>query len=225
MKIKDIQLSGFTKITDEDALLVVDMQNDFIPGGALAVDEGDEIIPGINELIAKFRQSENPVVLTQDWHPAGHSSFASSHSGKKPYDPYETNGIGPVLWPDHCVQGTHGASFAPMLNTVGATMILRKGLRKSVDSYSAFLENDKKTETGLKTYLEAIGVIRIFICGLAADYCVFFSAIDGINSRFDVVVVLDLTRPVNSPENSMENALDKMVNDGVVFIELNQILD
>ncbi|UCE15196.1 MAG: bifunctional nicotinamidase/pyrazinamidase [Candidatus Heimdallarchaeota archaeon] len=220
-----MELAGFIKISkDKDALLVVDIQNDFLPGGALAVTDGDQIIPGVNILAAKFHQIESPIIFTQDWHPADHSSFASTHPGKNPYDLYEAPGIGPVLWPDHCVQGSPGANIAPGLQTANATLILRKGFHKSIDSYSAFLENDKTTETGLRTFLEAVGIERVFICGLALDYCVYYTAIDA-KKQFEAVVVLDLTKPVNSPEDSVSNAFKDMVNNQVLFVTSDQILE
>lgn len=224
MQIEDVQLAGFVKISDKDALLVIDMQNDFLPGGALPVADGDKINDGINDLAEKFHQIEYPVVFTQDWHPKDHHSFASAHPGKNPYDQVEAPGIGPILWPDHCVQGTHGANFAPKIQTVDATLILRKGFHKTIDSYSAFLENDKKTETGLRTYLEAIGIERVFLCGLALDYCVYYTAVDAKNYGFDVVFVLDLTKPVNSPENSVSNALQRMVDQKIIFVTSDQVL-
>ncbi|MFX0014755.1 MAG: bifunctional nicotinamidase/pyrazinamidase [Promethearchaeota archaeon] len=227
MQIDEVELAGFVKISkDTDALLVVDMQNDFLPNGALPVIDGDKIVPGINYLSAKFHQIENPIVFTQDWHPPDHFSFASTHPGKSPYDPIsEIEGIGPILWPDHCVQGTHGANFAPRLQTVNATLILRKGFHKTIDSYSAFLENDRNTETGLKTYLEAVGINRVFICGLALDYCVYFSSIDAKSfAELEVVLVLDLTKPVNSPEDSVSNALQDMKDHNILFVSSDQIL-
>ncbi len=224
MQIEDVPQAGFVKITNKDALIIVDMQNDFLPGGSLPVEEGDKIIPGINELAAKFHQNENPIIFTQDWHPQNHQSFASAHPGKKPYDPFEAPGIGPVLWPDHCVQGTHGASFAPGLNSAVATMILRKGFHKTIDSYSAFLENDKKTETGLSTFLRSLETERIILCGLALDYCVYFTAIDGKNSEFEVINVIDLTKPVNAPEDSVTTALKNMTDQGIKFVSSDKIL-
>jgi len=225
MQIEDVPLAGFVKIDHKDALLVIDMQNDFLPNGALPVADGDKIIDGINDLANKFHQNENPVIFTQDWHPKDHHSFASAHPGKNPYDLFEAPGIGPVLWPDHCVQGTYGANFVPQLQTVDATLILRKGFHKTIDSYSAFLENDKETETGLRTYLEAIGINRIFVCGLALDYCVYYSAIDARNCGFDVVYVLDLTKPVNSPENSVSKALQRMIDHKIIFLTSDQVLE
>ena len=224
MQIEDVKQVGFVKITNRDTLIIVDMQNDFLPGGSLPVEEGDQIIPGINELAAKFHQNENPIIFTQDWHPQNHQSFASVHPGKKLYDLFEAPGIGPVLWPDHCVQGTHGASFAPELNSTVATMILRKGFHKTIDSYSAFLENDKKTETGLSTFLRSLETERIILCGLALDYCVYFTAIDGKNSGFEVIYVIDLTKPVNTPDDSVVTALKNMTDQGIKFVSSDKIL-
>lgn len=224
MQIEDVKQVGFVKITNRDTLIIVDMQNDFLPGGSLPVEEGDQIVPGINELAAKFHQNENPIIFTQDWHPQNHQSFASVHPGKKPYDLFEAPGIGPVIWPDHCVQGTHGASFAPGLNSTVATMILRKGFHKTIDSYSAFLENDKKTETGLSTFLRSLETERIILCGLALDYCVYFTAIDGKNSGFEVIYVIDLTKPVNTPDDSVVTALKNMTDQGIKFVSSDKIL-
>lgn len=203
------------KIVADDALIVVDLQPDFMPGGNLAVEGGNEIIEDINDLIPLFAT----VVGTQDWHPVGHKSFASSHEGKKPYDLFEEPGLGPVLWPDHCVQGTFGADFHPDLSVDDITLILRKGIHTDIDSYSVFLENDKKTETGLSGYLKARGVKRVFMCGLALDYCVFYSAMDGVNFGFDVFVIEDLTRPVNSPPGHLERAMSTMRDIGVKFVD------
>ncbi|MFX0171494.1 MAG: bifunctional nicotinamidase/pyrazinamidase [Candidatus Hodarchaeota archaeon] len=223
MKIEEVELLAPITVSINDVLIVVDIQNDFLPGGALAVVEGDTIISGVNELGTKFHKDQ-PIILTQDWHPIDHNSFASAHIGKKPFDPFEAPGIGPVLWPNHCVQGTYGAEFSSSLNTVIAKLIVRKGFRKSIDSYSAFLENDKKTETGLQAYLKGLGVDRIFLCGLALDYCVFYSALDAKNFGFDVIVVLDLTKPVQSPEDSVKIALERMAKNNVKFAVSSDIL-
>lgn len=216
MEMSKVELADQIKVEEKDALIVVDMQNDFLPGGALAVTDGDIIIEGINRIIAQF--SGNIIILTQDWHPPGHHSFASSHEGKQSFDLFEVSGIGPVLWPDHCVQGTPGAEFSPMLNTDMAKLIIRKGIQKTIDSYSTFLENDKTTQTGLHGFLNGLGINRTFLCGLALDYCVYFSAIDAKRYNFDVVLLLDLTKPVGSPEDSVSNALLDMIKNQITFI-------
>ncbi len=205
-------------LSDSDALIVVDMQKDFMPGGALAVSEGDELVPGVNSLAKKFFERRLRVILTQDWHPPNHASFASAHPGKNPFDPYtEEEGLGPVLWPDHCVQETAGAQFHEDLATRYAHLIIRKGFHQRVDSYSTFLENDKKTETGLAGYLKSVGIKRVFICGLALDYCDFYSAQDAIKKGFEAVVILDLTRGI-APE-SISQALNEMTALGVQFVK------
>lgn len=175
------------------ALIVIDMQNDFCPGGALAVAGGDQIVPGIN---AQMQQA-NAVILTQDWHPANHSSFASQHTGAVPYDladmPY-----GPqVLWPDHCVQGSAGAKFHPALDVARADMILRKGFNPAIDSYSAFFENDQRTPTGLEGYLRIRGLTRLDFVGLATDFCVAWSALDAAKLGFTVRVLTSLCRGID----------------------------
>jgi nicotinamidase/pyrazinamidase len=178
-----------------DALLIIDVQNDFCPGGALAVAHGDAIIPDINALAKKFSR----VILTQDWHPPQHISFASSHPNKKPYElihaPY-----GPqTLWPDHCIQDTPGADFHPNLKVPHAELILRKGFRRNIDSYSAFLEDDHTTPTGLAGYLRERDLSRLFLCGLAYDFCVRYSAVDGKALGFETIVIEDATRAVDLP--------------------------
>lgn len=180
-----------------DALLVIDLQNDFCPGGALAIPEGDAMIPTINTLAHHFEH----VLLTQDWHPPQHISFASTHPDKNPYETIEA-AYGPqTLWPDHCLQHTPGAAFHPALNISHAELILRKGFRREIDSYSAFLENDHRTSTGLAGYLRDRGLRRLFLCGLAYDFCVRFSAIDGRALGFETIVIEDATRPVNLPDS------------------------
>ncbi len=179
-----------------DALLVIDMQNDFLPGGALAVRDGDAILPGIHALARRF----DHVLLTQDWHPPGHISFASAHAGKRPFADTADAPYGKqTLWPDHCLQGSHGAELAAALDVPHAELILRKGFRKGIDSYSAFVENDKTTPTGLAGFLRERGLIRLFFCGLAYDFCVGFSALDAVRLGFEAVVVEDLSRAVNLP--------------------------
>jgi nicotinamidase/pyrazinamidase len=187
------------RLAPTDALLVIDMQRDFLPGGALAVSGGDQIIPGINRIATKF----DHVILTQDWHPLGHISFASSHPGKQPFTgtvevPYGTQ----TLWPVHCVQGTPGAEIDPRLQVPHAELILRKGFRGNIDSYSAFLEDDHTTPTGLAGYLRERNLTRLFFCGLAYDFCVGFSAIDGARLGFTCLVLEDLSRAVDLPASS-----------------------
>ncbi len=179
-------------IHEHDILLVVDIQNDFCRGG-LAVPRGDEVIPLINRLAARFEH----VVLTQDWHPPAHQSFASSHPGRKPYDTIEVAYGAQILWPDHCVQGTPGANFREDLRIPHAELILRKGYHKSIDSYSAFYENDRTTHTGLASYLRERGFTRVFLAGLAFDFCVRYSAEDAKREGFDVVVIEDACRGID----------------------------
>ncbi|WP_147111809.1 bifunctional nicotinamidase/pyrazinamidase [Tateyamaria sp. syn59] len=192
------------------ALIVIDVQNDFCPGGALAVPEGDQIVAGINALMADFEA----VVLTQDWHPAGHSSFASSHEGKGPYDMVEMPYGPQVLWPDHCVQGTDGANFHADLNADRADMIVRKGYRPAIDSYSAFFENDQQTPTGLEGYLRTRGITDLTMVGLATDFCVNFSAVDAAKLGFKVDVRMDLCRAIDL-DGSLAAATEGMSGAGV----------
>ncbi len=180
-------------ITEQDVLLVVDVQNDFCPGGALPVGRGHEVAPAINRHAALFRH----VVLTQDWHPPGHHSFASTHAGCAPYQQI-TAAYGPqILWPDHCVQATRGAEFHPDLAIPHAELILRKGFRREIDSYSAFFENDRTTPTGLAGYLRERSFSRVFIAGLAFDFCVRYSAEDARRIGFDVVVIEEGCRSID----------------------------
>jgi nicotinamidase/pyrazinamidase len=207
-------------LTPDDALIVVDLQPDFMPGGSLSVAGGDEIITGINTLVPLF----HTVAATQDWHPMGHKSFASSHPDKEPYDLFEAPGLGPVLWPDHCVAGTPGANFHPDFVSKEATLILRKGTNSEIDSYSTFRENDMKTETGLSGYLKTREAKRVFLCGLALDYCVYYSALDGVEMGFDIYVIKDLTRAVDSPPGHLEESLATMNDRGVKFVESKTLL-
>ena len=193
------------------ALLVIDVQNDFCPGGALAVAGGDEIVAGINARMADF----DAVILTQDWHPAGHSSFASTHDAppmsmtEMPYGPQ-------VLWPDHCIQGTNGAAFHADLRTDRADLIIRKGYNPAIDSYSAFFENDKTTPTGLEGYLRTRGIDRLTLVGLATDFCVNYSAVDAANLGFKVTVDLSLCRAIDF-DGSLDAAKAGMADTGVTF--------
>ncbi len=174
------------------ALLVIDVQNDFCPGGALAVPAGDEVVGRVNAMMEQF----DTVILTQDWHPPGHSSFASSHPGKAPFDTIEMPYGAQVLWPDHCIQRSAGAEFHPALRT-DADLILRKGFRPQIDSYSAFFENDRNTPTGLEGYLRTRGIEKLTLAGLATDFCVQYSALDGARLGFDVEVVMEACRAID----------------------------
>ena len=194
----------------DECLIVVDVQNDFMPGGALAVPGGDEILPLVNQLAARF---EN-VVLTQDWHPRGHASFASSHPGRKPYDSV-TLAYGPqVLWPDHCVQGTRGAAFHDALEAPHAQLVIRKGHHAGIDIYSAFLEADRRTSTGLTGYLRERGLARLWICGLATDFCVAWSALDARAAGFEAAVIENACRAIDL-EGSLAKAWGEMAAAGV----------
>lgn len=178
---------------ESDVLLVIDVQNDFCPGGALAVPRSDEVVSIVNRLASRFAN----VVLTQDWHPADHLSFASAHPGRKPFE-IVTAAYGPqVLWPDHCVQETPGAAFHPSLTIPHAALVLRKGIRRTIDSYSAFYENDRKTPTGLVGYLRERNLTKIFLTGLAFDFCVRYSAEDAARSGFAVAVIEDACRGID----------------------------
>ena len=194
------------------ALIVIDIQNDFCPGGALAVAGGDEIVPGVNALMAEYPA----VILTQDWHPAGHSSFASAHPGAVPFSttemPYGTQ----VLWPDHCVQGSTGAAFHAALDTDRADLIIRKGFNPAIDSYSAFFENDQTTPTGLEGYLRTRGITELTMVGLATDFCVNFSATDAARLGFSVTVRQDLCRGIDM-EGSLDAALAGLREAGVAI--------
>lgn len=195
------------------ALIVIDLQNDFCPGGALAVPEGDQIVSKINALMAEYPI----VILTQDWHPAGHSSFASSHDGKSPYDLIDMPYGPQVLWPDHCIQGSIGAQFHADLTTDRADLIIRKGFNPQIDSYSAFFENDRKTPTGLEGYLRTRGITDLTLVGLATDFCVNFSAVDAARLGFAVTVRQDLCRAIDL-DGSMAAARDGMHAAGVQLL-------
>ena len=192
------------------ALIVIDMQNDFCPGGALAVAGGDEIVTGINALMDDF----DAVILTQDWHPAGHSSFASSHSGKAPFETVEMAYGTQVLWPDHCVQGSVGAAFHAALDATRADLILRKGMNPAIDSYSAFFENDHETPTGLHGYLQTRGIDRLTMVGLATDFCVNFSAVDAARLGYAVTMKEALCRAIDL-DGSLAAARKGMADAGV----------
>jgi nicotinamidase/pyrazinamidase len=180
-------------VGDSDVLLVVDVQNDFCPGGRLAVPGGHDVVPHVNRCARAFKQ----VVLTQDWHPAGHQSFASSHPGRQPFDTIDVAYGSQILWPDHCVQDTAGAQFHAGLDIPHASLVLRKGFRPAIDSYSAFYENDRTTPTGLAGYLRERGLKRVFLAGLALDFCVRYSAEDARREGFEVLVIEDACRGID----------------------------
>jgi nicotinamidase/pyrazinamidase len=210
--------SGIT-IGDQDVLLVVDLQVDFMPGGALAVEDGDAIVPLVNSLARRFAD----VVVTQDWHPAGHTSFASVHEDAAAFDTKRLDYGDQTLWPDHCVQGTAGAEFHADLTLDLAFLILRKGMHRGVDSYSAFVEADRRTTTGLAAMLKARGVKRIFACGLATDYCVAFSALDARAAGFDAFVIEDACRAIDA-NHSLGAAWARMNAAEVWRIQSREIL-
>ncbi len=195
---------------ESDCLIIIDVQNDFCPGGALAVADGDQVVPIINGLGQQFKHR----VLTQDWHPAGHSSFAGSHAGAAPFETVEMPYGSQVLWPEHCVQGKLGAAFHPSLAIDGCEMILRKGFRQEIDSYSAFFENDQSTPTGLSGYLHTRGFKRLFLVGLATDFCVTYSALDGRKQGFEVFLIEDACRAIDL-DGSLAAALSQMDTAGV----------
>jgi nicotinamidase/pyrazinamidase len=199
------------------ALIVVDVQNDFCPGGALAVPEGDRVVPLINRVMPRFAT----VVLTQDWHPAGHISFASSH-GAKPFETVEVAYGSQVLWPDHCVQGTPGADFHPGLDVHKAHRVIRKGTRRDVDSYSGFLEADRAMATGLAGYLSGRGIRSLFICGLATDFCVAWTALDARRAGFDVAVIEEACRGIDA-SGSLARAWSDMHAAGVQRVSAQAI--
>ena len=202
----------------QDVLLVVDVQNCFLPGGSLAVKDGDKIIPVINRMAPSFEH----VILTQDWHTAGHVSFASSHSGKKPFDTISLSYGSQVLWPDHCVQGTQGADLHPALKIPHAELIIRKGYRKDVDSYSAFMEADGKTPTGLAGYLKERGLTTCYFAGLATDFCVAWSALDARKAGFNAAVIEDACRGIDVG-GSLAKAWADMQGAGVKRIQSTDI--
>jgi nicotinamidase/pyrazinamidase len=190
---------------DASALVVIDVQSDFCPGGALAVPDGDAVVPVINRLVPLFTH----VILTQDWHPPGHRSFASTHPGLAPFQTAELAYGSQVLWPDHCVQDSAGAAFHPDLVTAPARLVVRKGMNPEVDSYSAFFENDRRTATGLAGYLAGLGIRHLYLCGLATDFCVLYSALDARDAGFGCTVVEDACRGIDL-DGSLAAALDRM---------------
>ncbi len=201
-----------------EILLIVDVQNDFCPGGALAVPEGDAVVPVINALIPRFTH----VALTQDWHTPDHTSFASGHAGRAPFETVELSYGEQVLWPDHCVQGSEGAAFHPKLDTTRAELVVRKGFRRHIDSYSAFFENDRTTPTGLAGYLAERGIDTICLAGLATDFCVAFSALDGRRLGFAVTVIEDACRAIDL-DGSLVAMRDGMDRAGVTFTAADEV--
>ena len=195
---------------ETDILLIIDVQNDFCPGGSLAVKEGNKIIKNINSIQEKFKN----VVLTQDWHPKNHSSFVTEYKDKEVFSSIKMPYGNQTIWPSHCVQGTNGAEFHKDLNTLKANTIIRKGFRREIDSYSAFWENDRVTPTGLEGNMKSMGIKRVFVCGLALDFCVGFSAIDAARLNFDVSILKSLCCSINL-DGSLESALTNMKNTGV----------
>ena len=206
-------------IEPRDALIVVDIQNDFMPGGALAVKDGDKIVSEINTVMKKFHKNRARNILTQDWHPKDHLSFANRHEDKKPFDLIDgVLGIGPVLWPDHCIQGTKGSEFYDQLDVTMAHLIIRKGIDREIDSYSTFTENDRQTDTGLAGYLKNANLKRVFICGLALDYCVYWSAMDGVRKGFETLVIVELCKGI--AEETIDKAMKDMTENGLKFAGL-----
>ncbi len=197
------------------ALIVVDVQNDFLPGGALAVPDGDAVIPVINGLMPKFEF----VVASQDWHPADHSSFASQHTGQLPGNVIELDGVSQILWPDHCIQHCPGASFAAGVEVQHLDWVVRKGDDRSIDSYSAFFDNDHRKATGLEGWLRDHGIGSIAVCGLATDYCVKFTVLDALKLGFETTLIRDATRGVNLADGDVDKAVAEMVSAGAVVTD------
>ncbi len=212
--LRQAAAAGTIKPGPKDALIVVDVQKCFIPGGSLAVGKGDEIVPIVNDLAKRFAN----VVLTQDWHTPGHVSFASAHAGKKPFETIKLAYGTQVLWPDHCVQGTEGADLAPGLAIPNAQLIIRKGYNPKVDSYSAFVEADGKTKTGLDGYLRTRGIRSVYVCGLATDFCVAWTALDARKLHFAAAVIEDACRGIDT-HGSLAKAWDDMHKAGVKRIK------
>jgi nicotinamidase/pyrazinamidase len=202
------------------ALIIVDVQNDFIPGGALAVKEGDQVVPIINQLQEKF----DFIVATQDWHPADHGSFAANHSNKNIGEFIDLNGVQQILWPVHCVQGTKGAEFHPGLNTGKWKAVFQKGTNPKVDSYSGYFDNNRLGDTGLNDYLRENGIEDVFVCGLATDYCVKFTVLDAISEGFRTTLIADATRAVNVQENDGMIAINEMSQEGAKVVLSEEIL-
>jgi nicotinamidase/pyrazinamidase len=206
-------------LKDKSVLLIVDLQNDFCPGGNLAVQEGDRIVSIVNRLACEFER----IVATQDWHPRNHVSFASNHPGKKPFDTIQTAEGEQVLWPDHCVPGTRGAEFHPDLDTLAFDLIVRKGSNRNLDSYSAFFENDHETPTGLHFYLQGLELKSVYLVGLALDVCVYYSALDALKLGFDVTLVEDACRGIDTPPGSLKARLEEMKKAGAHILKATDV--
>ena len=196
------------------ALLLIDIQNDFLPGGALAVANGDEVVPVANRVMLDYEL----VVATQDWHPKGHGSFASQHAGHELGDVVVFDGLDQILWPDHCVQGSAGAEFAPGLNTTGIHHVIQKGIDRNIDSYSAFFDNVRRKATGLETYLREKGVDEVHIMGLATDYCVKFTALDAVDLGFQTTILAEGVRGVDLNEGDCQRAISEMQAAGIAIV-------
>ncbi|MCG7394083.1 bifunctional nicotinamidase/pyrazinamidase [Microvirga sp. ACRRW] len=215
-----MSVQGKIAPSDTDVLIVVDVQHDFLPGGALAVPDGDAVIAPINRLAKAFQH----VVLTQDWHPQGHASFASAHVDKQPFDTTELHYGSQVLWPDHCVQGTKGAEISRDLNIPHAQLVIRKGYNSGIDSYSGFKEADRKTSTGLEGYLKERGFRRVFCAGLATDFCVAWTALDAAAAGFETYLIEDASRAIDT-NGSLAKAKNDLSAAGVRMIGSAQILE
>ena len=216
--------SDFTPDFRFSALLEIDVQNDFCPNGALAVNRGDEVTAPLNRLALVFSRHGGKVIATQDWHPGNHVSFASSHPGKKPGETIQTPDVAEqILWPSHCVQGTAGAEFHKNLDVSPVQLIIRKGFHQELDSYSAFFENDQKTPTGLDGFLKGLGVKSVFLGGLATDYCVYYSAMDAVKLGYKTFVLRDAVQGVGYPEGSVEKAFRLMEQAGICIIDSNNL--
>jgi nicotinamidase/pyrazinamidase len=211
---------GSNTVPSNAAMIVVDVQNDFCPGGSLAVPRGGEVVKIINGLMDRFPM----VVATQDWHPEGHVSFASSHPGRNPFDTIRLGDQMQVLWPDHCVSGTEGSEFHPDLDTASFRAVFRKGFHREMDSYSTFFENDRTTPTGLEYYLKGLGLGEVYLAGLATDFCVYFSAVDAARIGFHVSVIEDACRGIDTPPGSLAAKMDEMRSAGVRLLQSGDVL-
>lgn len=204
---------------EKAALIIVDVQNDFIPGGALAVREGDQVVPLINTLQQKFKY----VIATQDFHPADHGSFAANHPGRKPGELIELAGLPQILWPVHCVQGSKGADFHQDLDQSQWTVVFQKGKNPEVDSYSGFFDNARRGDTGLGDYLKSKGIEQVFVCGLALDYCVKFTALDAKSLGFETALIVDATRAVNLDPKDGDSAIGEMEKAGITILTSKEL--